>query len=133
MLQSANPETRSACRALSEALMYARPVGKQHKTSRLLLIYACLMLSIQLVLHLLGFLYFTVPQMQFLKTVTLVAFWLCALFGVVTACKGPGLIKRGKGESDVGLAELFQSFAAEEICFDCGVVAMPRSLHCHIC
>ena len=43
---------------------------------------------------------------------------------------GPGYIKR---DSDVSMSELLERFKVNELCFECGIIAIPRSYHCNIC
>jgi hypothetical protein len=110
--------------------MITQPLKQQVKSPRLMLFYIGLVSTVQLTLHIICFPFFTLESLQFLKTITLVSLWTMTIFGFMTWCKGPGFISK---EPDVAQTELLERFNASELCFECGVIALPRSYHCNVC
>ena len=110
--------------------MISQPLTKQVKSARLAIFYICLIAFVQIVLCLVCFPFFTVDSLRWLKTVTVVSLGVLILMGFITWCRGPGYIKR---EPNVSMLELLQRFEVNELCYECQIIALPRSYHCNVC
>ena len=95
-----------------------------------MIIYMCIIVVVELILHLVCFPFFIYPGLQFLKTVTTVSLAIFAFTAFLTWYIGPGYIIR---EPEITQAELLQRFKVSELCFECRVIALPRSYHCNVC
>lgn len=52
------------------------------------------------------------------------------LMGFITWASGPGYIER---DPEFSMLELLQRFEVNELCYECQIVALPRSYHCNVC
>ena len=84
----------------------------------------------QIVLCLVCFPFFTIESLRWLKTVVMFSLGLSVLMGFVTWFRGPGYIER---DPNVSMMELLQRFEVNELCYECQILAMPRSYHCNVC
>ena len=130
VLERANHANKSCSQKLKEALMISQPLTKQFKSPRLAIFYICLLTFVQIVLCLVCFPFFTIESLRWLKTATMVSLGLSVLMGFVTWFRGPGYIQR---DPDVRMMELLERFEVNELCYECQILAMPRSYHCNVC
>ena len=61
---------------------------------------------------------------------TIVSLAILTITGFITWCRGPGYISR---EPEFTMMELMERFEVHELCFECQIIALPRSYHCNVC
>ena len=129
-LEKADPNNKGWWQNIKESLMFTQSLSKQDKSPTLMIIYISIIVVVELILHLVCFPFFTHPDMQFLKTVTIASLGIFAFTAFLTWKVGPGYIMR---EPEITQAELLRRFKVSELCFECRVIALPRSYHCNVC
>ena len=118
--------------------MIEHPLGKQVRSSRLMVKFTTGMISAQLLLHLLVFPFFTmdvdssggnqwISTLKFLVDLFFVVGSVCAFLTRVT---DPGYLKKNE---NVKLLTLLEEFEPTEMCPVCQIITIPRSRHCNIC
>ena len=130
VLERASHEKKSCSQKLKEALMISQPLTKQVKSPRLMFFYIGLVAFIQIVICLTCFPFFTIESLKWLKTLTMFSLAMLVVMGFITWARGPGFIEH---DPEYSMLELLQRFEVNELCYECQIVALPRSYHCNVC
>ena len=104
---------------------------KQDRSWKVVAVFAGLMLFSYFTLHFIGFPFFIFESAQFLKTLCMVTFLLCFIFGTISAVLDPGYLSNHGNASD--LMELLSENDPTHICFECNLLTTARSRHCNVC
>ena len=92
--------------------------------------YIVLVILVQFTLNLVCYPYFINESLQFFKTLQMTSLGIVVLCGFLTWFVGPGFIERDPSSTQT---ELLANFRVNELCFECGVISLPRSYHCNVC